>query len=142
MLKFCDRWQTENIHSFSPKQEVVDEFVVYAREILRKTVWTDGCSSWYKKGTTNSEALVLWPGSSLHFVEAISEIRADDWNIVYHDNRWAWLGNGFSQVEMDPLADKVAYLGDHDTSPFLSKRKRREITTISTGVSIEQITPL
>ena len=124
MLKFCDRWQTENIHSFSPKQEAVDDFLSHTNAVLERTVWADECRSWYKKGTSDKAALTLWPGSGLHFIEALSEIRADDYNIVYKGNRFAWLGNGFSQTETDPRRDAAYYIRERDEGPFLSRRKR------------------
>lgn len=129
MLKFCDRWQTENIRSFSPKKEAVEDFLAHARAVLEKTVWVDECRSWYKKGTTDAAALTLWPGSGLHFIEALSEIRADDYNIAYNGNRFAWLGSGFSQTETDPSCDAAYYIRERDDSPFLSRRKRWQVMT-------------
>ena len=129
MLRFCDRWQTENIHAFSPKREAVEDFLAHAQQIMKQTVWADnGCRSWYKKGTTDPDALILWPGSGLHFIEALAEPRYDDWDIVYGGsggNRFAWLGNGFSQVESNPACDRAYYIRERDDGPFLSRRKRR-----------------
>ena len=129
MLKFCDRWQTENIRSFSPKKEAVEDFLAHAQTVLEKTVWADQCRSWYKKGTTDAAALTLWPGSGLHFIEALSDIRPDDYNIIYNGNRFAWLGNGFSQTEMDPSCDAAYYVREHDDGPVLSRRKRWQLMT-------------
>ena len=126
MLKFCDLWQTENIFSFSPKKEAVDEFIEHADLILRGTVWMDNCRSWYKQNTDDSSKLLLWPGSGLHFIEALSEIRTNDYNIKYSGNRFAWLGNGFSQTEMSPHGDRAFYIREFDDSPYLSKAKRRQ----------------
>ncbi len=131
MLKFCDRWQTENIHSFSPKKEAVVEFLAHAKDVLEKTVWADECRSWYKKGTANAAALTLWPGSGLHFIEALSDIRTEDYNITYNGNRFAWLGNGFSQTETDPMCDTAYYIREHDDSPLISRRKRWQAITKS-----------
>ncbi len=136
MLKLCDRWQTENIRSFSPKQEAVDDFLAHAKEVLQKTVWADECRSWYKKGTTDAAALTLWPGSGLHFIEALSEIRADDYNIAYHGNRFAWLGSGFSQTETDPCCDAAYYIRERDDGPFLSRRKRWQAMTGTEKVQV------
>ena len=127
MLKFCDRWQTENIRSFAPKIEAVEDFLAYTKEFMKMTVWTDTCRSWYKKGTADDNALSLWPGSGLHFREALSDIRADDWNITYIGNRFSWLGNGFSQVESDRTCDLAYYIREHDDGPALSRRKHIKI---------------
>jgi hypothetical protein len=47
----------------------------------------------------------LWPGSTLHYVEALIEIRWEDWDVEYSGNRFEWLGNGFSRTEGDGTAD-------------------------------------
>ena len=133
MLKFCDRWQTENILSISPKVEAVEDFLAHVTQILDRTVWTDDCRSWYKKGTADANALILWPGSGLHFAEALSDPRYDDYEICYRGNRFAWLGNGFSQTETDPASDMAYYIRETDDSPLLSRSKRRQHLARSSG---------
>lgn len=71
--------------------------------------------------------LLLWPGSSLHFLDAMSEVRTDDWHIEYYDNRFARLGNGLSQTEVFPGGDLSYYLRNGDDSSFLSNAKRVNI---------------
>ena len=150
MLKLVDRYQTENMHSFAPKREAVADLMAHSKRILAKTVWAEGCSSWYKNngvgakrtrhagslGTqgeemrlSEAESLMLWPGSGLHFVEAMAEVRADDWEIVYRGNRFEWLGNGFSRTETDPESDVAWYMREKDDGPFLSREKRRRLAT-------------
>lgn len=135
MLKFCDRWQTENILSFAPKEEAVEDFLKHTARIVGRTVWADDCRSWYKNHTKAASNLLLWPGSGLHFIEAMSNIRADDYNITYRGNRFDWLGNGFSQTELDPLADKAFYIRERDDSPLLSRAHRRKALTGNTESS-------
>ncbi|KAK8018789.1 FAD-binding monooxygenase moxY [Apiospora marii] len=125
MLKWCNRWQTENIHSFAPKQEAVEEFAEYADGLVRKTVWSDPCRSWYKSAPSQPAKVSLWPGSGLHYLEAISSLRSDDYDVRYKGNRWDWLGNGFSQVEMDEECDLSYYIREVDDGEFLSSKKRR-----------------
>ena len=128
MLKFCDRWQTENILSFAPKTEAIDDFLDHAMAVIKKTVWADDCQSWYKNAHDQSQVL-LWPGSGLHFIEAMAEVRFDDYDIVYEGNRFSWLGNGYSQTEVDPEADKAYYMRQYDNSPLLSRQNRRKALT-------------
>ncbi|KAI9676583.1 MAG: hypothetical protein M1822_008297 [Bathelium mastoideum] len=123
-LKWCDRWQTENIHSFAPKFEAVEDFQTHASEVLQNTVWADSCNSWYKNGS-DPKVISLWPGSGLHYIEAISSLRGDDWEVKYTGNRFSWLGNGFSQVEQDPECDLAYYIREQDDSELLSSRKKR-----------------
>lgn len=131
ILAILDRWQTENIHSFSPKPDAVNDFAEHTQAFMKKTVWVQNCRSGYKGHTVNSHVPRLWPGSTLHYLEAIREVRADDWNIRYKGNRYAWLGNGYSQTELDPVSDLGYYIKDHDDSPYASRRKRREVSTNS-----------
>jgi hypothetical protein len=138
MLKFCDRWQTENIHSFSPKQEAVDDFTDLTHEWMKGTVWSEDCRSWYRGGSTSGRITALWPGSSLHYIECVSHVRYDDWHIKYAGNRFNFLGNGRSQVELDFSADWAWYVREHDDSPLLSKSKARKLLTSSGSKNIHE----
>lgn len=148
MLSLCDRWQTENIHSLSPKDEAVTGFLEHCEAFMQDTVWIQECRSWYKSGSATGRVSALWPGSTLHYLEALKEVRADDWDvsvdfaylhvgrlsdaspkIKYKGNRFSWLGSGISQTELDPFADLGYYISSRDDSPFPSRRGRREMLT-------------
>ena len=147
MMRLIDRYQSENWHSFAPKPEVVDELMQYSTKVLKKTVWAENCSSWYKQGKkwsedyeftgedgdaarqSAAESLTLWPGSGLHFIEAMADLRADDWDIRYKGNRFEWLGNGFSRTESDPDSDRAWYIRQRDEAPPLSREGRRKVRT-------------
>ena len=60
-------------------------------------------------------------------MEAMREVLYDDWDIKYQGNRFAWLGNGYSQTELDQTADWPYYISNEDHSPYLSTRKQREV---------------
>ncbi|KAK8131616.1 putative sterigmatocystin biosynthesis monooxygenase stcW [Apiospora sp. TS-2023a] len=139
MLRWCDRWQTENIHSFSPKQEAVNEFKDHADAVIQKTVWSDSCSSWYKAAPSQPAKVSLWPGSGLHYMEAISSLRSDDFDVRYRGNRWEWLGNGFSQVEQDEECDLSYYIRTQDDGEFLSSKKRRRARTKGSHVDRQSL---
>ena len=64
-------------------------------------------------------------------MEALKDLRADDWEIRYWGNRFAFLGNGLSQAEFDPSCDLGYYIKERDESPWASRRKRRELLTRS-----------
>ncbi|KAG6878270.1 hypothetical protein C0992_008328 [Termitomyces sp. T32_za158] len=123
MLKFANRWQTENIRSFSPKREAVEDFIAHKDAFMKKTVWEHDCNSWYKANSVSGKVSALWPGSTLHYLEAIADPRYDDWEITYKGNRFAWLGNGYSQTEVDETADLAYYIRNQDESPLLGRRK-------------------
>ena len=126
MLKLCNRCQTENIIRFSPKKEAMEDFCTHTDEFMKSTVWNQDCSSWYKGQSTSGRNIALWPGSTLHFLEDLSEIRADDWAIVYKGNRFAWLGNGYSLMESLPDSYLSYYIRESDDSSLLGCRRQVE----------------
>lgn len=73
MLQLIDRYQTRNVRSFALTQ-VVGDFIAYKDNFMPKTVWADPCRSWYKKGR-DDPIISVWPGSTLHYIEAIMEVR-------------------------------------------------------------------
>lgn len=55
----------------------------------------------------------LWPGSSLHAIEAFRSPRWEDFEYEYHDeaegaetNAMAWLGNGWTVNQLGPATDE------------------------------------
>lgn len=72
--KFITKLQVQNVKSFWPKQEAVDDFKRHRELFLKRTAWSPPCRSWFKAGTVNGPIL-MWPGSRLHFFEAISDPR-------------------------------------------------------------------
>jgi hypothetical protein len=131
MLKMIDRWQTENIHSFSPKMEAVEDFIAHKDQFMKGAIWEQDCRSWYKNDSSSGKVTSLWPGSTMHYVDAIAEPRYEDWDFKYTGNQFAFLGNGFSQTEGDTTADLAYYLRNNDDSPYISRGKRRKVTTFS-----------
>ncbi|KAK1466334.1 monooxygenase [Colletotrichum cuscutae] len=130
MLKVIDRYQTTNVVSFTPKEEAVRDFVDYKESFMPQTVWSDSCRSWYKP-RDDGPVVALWPGSTLHYIEAIKEVRWDDFEVKYAGNRFAWLGNGYSQTELDETADWAYYIRDEDDDPPLSTAGKRKLLTKS-----------
>ncbi|PPQ80069.1 hypothetical protein CVT25_001498 [Psilocybe cyanescens] len=113
MFKMINRWQTENIYSFSHKFDAVEDFVEHKDVFMKGTV------------------TALWPGSSMHYQEAIADPRYEDWEIKYAENRFAFLGNGYSRTERDTTADWAYYIRNEDDSCHLSRGKRRKVYSMS-----------
>ncbi|KJA23554.1 hypothetical protein HYPSUDRAFT_66239 [Hypholoma sublateritium FD-334 SS-4] len=131
MLRMINRWQTENIHSFSPKIDAVQDFIAFKDEFMKATVWEHECKSWYKNNSASGKVTALWPGSTLHYLEAISDPRYEDWDFKYKGNRFAFLGNGRSQVESDSTADWAYYIRNEDDGPYLGRLKQTKIVARS-----------
>ena len=121
---FIDRYQTEPIHSFSPKREPCEEFTAHVAKFMESAVWTDNCRNSHNGHAVGGRIPTTWPGSTLHYLEAMREVRGDDWEIKYEVNRFSWLGNGISQTEWDATADLAYYIRQGDDGVWASRRKR------------------
>lgn len=130
MCKVIDRFQTNNIAQFAPKEQAVRDFVEYKDNFMKGTVWADPCRSWYK-GRPDGPILALWPGSTLHYIEAMREVRFDDLEVTYAGNRFSWLGNGYSRTELDSTADLAYYIREVDDDAPLSTSGRRKLLSKS-----------
>lgn len=97
---------------------------------MKGMVWSDSCRSWYKANPRKPDTITaLWPGSSLHYAEVLASPRMEDFDVKYQGNRFAWLGNGFSQCESDPTADWSWYIREEDDGEPLSLGARIKIIT-------------
>lgn len=96
----------------TPKAEAVADFNTYAQEFLKRTVWSDNCRSWYKNGKTSGAVTGTYPGSMLHFKEAIENIGPEHFDIVWNNskNRFAWLGNGLSARDENGFGEMAYYM--------------------------------
>lgn len=135
MLKLIDRFQTHNISQFAPKKEAIDDFIAHKDQFMKQTVWHDPCRSWYKGQGPDGPVTALWPGSTLHYIEALMEVRLDDWEVKYNGNRFAWLGNGYSQTELDETADWAYYIREKDDDEPLSRGRKLQLINKSGTVS-------
>jgi hypothetical protein len=86
MIQVIKKMRREHIRRLSPRTETAKEFVEHAFLYVQRTAWSGNCRSWFKQGTVDGPVLV-WPGSRLHFFDAVREPRFEDYEIVY------WSGN-------------------------------------------------
>ncbi|KAH6999291.1 hypothetical protein EDB80DRAFT_883652 [Ilyonectria destructans] len=91
----------EDNRSFTPKLAAVDDFMQQKDAFMPKIT-------------------AVWPGSHLHYMEALSTVRWDDFDVAYNGNRFAYLGNGFAQMEPSPDVNKTYYIRDKDDGVPLS----------------------
>ncbi|KAF4551956.1 Flavin-binding monooxygenase-like protein 4 [Elsinoe fawcettii] len=113
IIKCVRKLQKENIKSMSVKRTRVKDFIKYSDAYFKNTVFADECRSWYKTG---DKITGLWPGSTLHCIEALRSPRWEDYEYEYKDeaqgNEMAWLGNGWSWCQREEGADMAWYLLD------------------------------
>lgn len=129
IVKAIRKMQKENIAAMVVKEDRERDFIEYVDAYFEGTVFGEECRSWYKNGGTG-EVVGLWPGSTLHCVEAMRSPRWEDFEYTYLGelegdddeggledgevggkalgkakkgkvNRMAWLGNGWSVNQLE-----------------------------------------
>ncbi|RVX74236.1 hypothetical protein B0A52_02068 [Exophiala mesophila] len=111
IVKWLRKIATENIKAVTPKTKTVDDLIRYGDGVHQSLVWSEGCSSWFKRNTVDGRVTAAFAGSALMFRRLISDIRAEDFDIEYGSgNQWAFLGNGFTSLELDPANNLSWYI--------------------------------
>ena len=111
-VRWLKKMAEEDIKSFVPKSEVIEQLVRYSDEIHKTLVWTSPCKSWYKQGTTDGRVTALFAGSGMLYKRIISgELRTEDFEIDHRSpNRFKFMGNGFTEFELNPENDLAWYV--------------------------------
>ncbi|KAK3113063.1 hypothetical protein LTR53_010020 [Teratosphaeriaceae sp. CCFEE 6253] len=118
-VQIIKKMQNENIKSWVPDQRKTDSFNDHVQEWIKHTVWRDDCRSWYRNNETG-RVNAVWPGSSLHYMQAIERPRYEDFHIEYFDqNPWAHLGLGWTMENRKgpQAADCSPYLDVKNLDP-------------------------
>jgi hypothetical protein len=66
------------------------------------------------------------------------EVRHDDWDVKYAGNRFAWLGNGYSQTELDPTADWAFYIREKDDDEPIARGRKLQLINKSGSVTVAE----
>lgn len=107
-VKVLRKMQKEDYATIEPKAERVKDFQQYIGAYFENTVYVDKCKSWYRsEGGQGKWIMGLWPGSTLHALDALRSPRWEDFEYEPADttgNALHWLGNGWSvaQTTGDP----------------------------------------
>lgn len=126
ILQVIEKCQIERVRSIDPRADITNQFREHADLLLKRTVWNQKCRSWFKNGTIDGLPR-LYPGSRAHFVQAMQP-RFEDFEMEYEcDNRFQFMGNGFSTRETDGR-DVTWYLGmvdGQDKDPDYAEDEKR-----------------
>ncbi|CAK3887878.1 sterigmatocystin biosynthesis monooxygenase stcW [Lecanosticta acicola] len=105
IVKAIRKLQKDNLKSMVIKPARVRDFTRYCDAYFEGTVYKDDCNSWYRKngqGVPSEHVTGLWPGSTLHCIEALRSPRWEDYEYEYiaeengaEVNQMGWLGNGW-----------------------------------------------
>jgi hypothetical protein len=118
VIKKC---QTEGIKAIAPSQAAVADYFEHIQSFMPRTTWASPCRSWFKSGKETGPVVALHPGSRIHFFHMLERFRGEDWEYVYDNarqNRFKYLGNGFSTKELNPSVDSTWYLDMPGTAEF------------------------
>lgn len=114
--------QAEHIRALAPRAAAVDDYNDHVAAFMPRTTWAAPGRSWFKEGGRREGPVVaLHPGSRAHFFHALEGFRAEDYEYVYdverstRQNRFAYLGNGFSTRELEEGMDPTWYLDEPAT---------------------------
>jgi hypothetical protein len=111
IVKWIKKMATEDIKCVVPKPEVVDAFIKYNDQVHKTLVWSGGCKSWYKRNKVDGRVTALFGGSAQLFNRMLANIRGEDFNITYKTNNpFRFMGNGFTEFEMDNESDLSWYV--------------------------------
>jgi hypothetical protein len=110
VIKKC---QTEGIRAIAPSRDAVEDYFEHVSAFMPRTAWGSAGKSWFKADNPEGPVTVLHPGSRIHFFHMLDTFRGEDWEYTYDNpaqNRFHYLGNGFSTRELDPSQDPTWYL--------------------------------
>ena len=124
IVKCVRKLQKEDYASMRVRPARVADWAAYCDRYFRDTVYTDSCNSWYRSEGGRGERITgLWPGSTLHALEALRSPRWEDydWEPAGEPdgNRLAWLGNGSSLAN---LRDEATGTFQGDPAWYLEPR--------------------
>ncbi|KAK8090027.1 hypothetical protein PG997_004988 [Apiospora hydei] len=117
ITKVILKCQREGIKAIAPSDAAVDDYNQHIAAFMPRTAWQSSGRSWFKNGREDGPVTALHPGSRIHFFHMLGQVRGEDWDYVYDtpsQNRFAYLGNGFSTKELDPEFDSTWYLDEPD----------------------------
>lgn len=124
VVKAIRKIQKEDIALMMVKPEREEDFAEYVDEYFKGTVFSEECNSWYKS-KTDGAVVGLWPGSTLHCIEAMRSPRWEDFDYVYREELRAG-----SELE-SAVGEGVVMNGDSEEGD--AKRKRIDSMAVAEG---------
>ncbi|ORY62182.1 uncharacterized protein BCR38DRAFT_234267 [Pseudomassariella vexata] len=122
VTRIIRKCQNEGIKAIVPSDAAVRDYSEHIAAFMPRTAWSAPGRSWFKGGKEYGPVTALHPGSRIHFFHMLEQFRGEDWEYVYDNasqNRFSYLGNGFSSKELDPNANTTWYLDKEAASARL-----------------------
>ncbi|KAL6232207.1 hypothetical protein BDW75DRAFT_247344 [Aspergillus navahoensis] len=120
LAKVISRIAYDNIGLVKPQLSEVERFTNYCETYFDRTVYSADCTNWYKssppeaslEGRKRGRVTTLWPGSSLHCLEALEKVRS------YDGNAFGWFGNSWTVAKQEQI-DAAVLTSYLDTTNFV-----------------------
>jgi hypothetical protein len=119
MIKCIQKLQMEYIKSMVITDRAALALSKHIDMYFTRTIYTQPCKSWMKRGKETGRVVTLWPGSAMHGMAAFKNPRFEDFKYTYFpetdQDLFSYLGNGLTKAQK---ADQVTtdYL-DHVVPP-------------------------
>lgn len=104
IVKCIRKLQKEDLRSMDISARAIRAWVRLVESYFPQTVFLDDCKTWYRR---RDRIIGLWPGSTLHALEALRSPRWEDYEYVHLDeddpehNILGWLGNGWTDIQRE-----------------------------------------
>ena len=118
-FQVLEKMQVEDIKKLQVKRSAAEQFSKHADLYVQRTAFSGLCSSWFKAGDKNRKP-VIWPGSRIHYLIVLQNVRFEDYEIEYWSgNAFNYLGDGFEVRDYDgrDLTWYYGLLHDEDKQP-------------------------
>lgn len=113
MIKCIQKLQREYIKSMVIKPRALAHLSKHIDQYFTKTIYTQPCKSWMKRGKEDGRVITLWPGSCIHAVVAFDNPRYEDYDYTYlpetEECMFSWLGKGLT-IAQDEGRNTTQYL--------------------------------
>ncbi|KAF2993663.1 hypothetical protein E8E13_000449 [Curvularia kusanoi] len=96
IVRVIDRLQCDNLKSVCVKDSAQTELNKWVQSRMPKMIFSSECKSWWK--FPNGKVVVPWPGSYLHYAQAVRIVRWEDYDLAFEDSeqRFGSFGNGIT----------------------------------------------
>ena len=123
MIMAIQKLQREYIKSIVVKPERMTMLSKHIDGYFSKTIYTQPCKSWMKRGKEDGRVVTIWPGSCIHAVVAFENPRWEDFDYTYlpetEENYMTWLGKGLTLAQ-EADEQTTDYLDTVDKPPVIN----------------------
>ena len=130
IIRCITKMQREYIKSMVISPRINKALSKHIDKFFTKTIYTQPCKSWMKRGKEDGRVVTIWPGSAIHASVAFENPRWEDFNYTYmpetEENPLAWLGNGLTLAQQREEVT-TEYLDTVDKPPVVNPEELDDV---------------